>query len=994
MVSIQQHLVYCFAVFDLLLWCVAADADRVYVSSTGTDSSQCGYNLEQACGTMYSATHPRNIHNVYTEIYIYDGQNEEQVKKYFVTNESYIWNPCLPHPNATSITITFNRKHIQKMNDWFNRDVCYYNYYKIQYHNTHLFKGKQMFLNNLYVDQINTDILPFSLLHFDVLISCIGCVFNNIYYNLDAPIINVDGEVILIRLINTTFINVHSSAYLLDASMVTWFNLFGFPSNIRIDNVSIYNSTFKSTIYNIYQYVLSLDRVFVSFSRCHFSYITTEQSIFTFNTTTNGALIVDVTDTVFEHILQGSIYTASYDPSCICDIEGSVKQLPIHFNNIFVLSSQISSHNRNFLFGFGNEDIITITNINVMYYYDIAANCIYFPEISEYKCNNPLPLIHNEGYVRIDGNNSFNATIINDDLMTDSTLFNYISDNMHLVWNHGTLHVENLKIHSSNFGPIIFGGDGILNIIKVEMYISVLSVNNLQPNSIILFNGTNLFINNCILAGGRDSIIQLFFSGVVEITNTTFKDSTAALLSYGNDEFVMNQSKLYNVGCLYVPNSVCNCASDKGYPFDFNWSGNVSLFSNVFSYYPYCGFSIFLLTQHLLLQNNIYIINHTNIDSVKFRYYRLINIMSCQISSTFLNNQFMNNTRVDVHVAWLHYDYNNAVNCISGNIMDNNAITLAFTNLTSCIRPELLNCFNDEDLCSDGVYGKINKEMAKTSNPQSIFIINENIPTVWNVDKYSFMALDAVTIGNHSVKINEGNILLLDSYLISNDSSADIWYLNSSCDVICNDRLENSKHIAKLVIICNDDRTVNTQMNSTWTRSLDSSTTKTVLHFSASMLYFDSTENQYSPGFSLYFTYSIRDIFDNVIANFNIMDHIDVVISNSDLSVLMGFYIDEYGCGLCDDGITIFGANLLNQFGQSYKIHIDLQYEYLLLKNEHIHLNIIGCPVAYGATSNKHQCEKCPTDRYNLIANNTKECKLCDKNSKKILQCKDYFDNM
>eukprot|EP01084_Bolivina_argentea_P299667 516555_1 len=450
-------------------------------------------------------------------------------------------------------------------------------------------------------------------------------------------------------------------------------------------------------------------------------------------------------------------------------------------------------------------------------------------------------------------------------------------------------------------------------------------------------------------------------------------------------------SKFYDIGCFYIPNDNCICSSWLDTTF-FVHGGDVTLQNNLFSYYPRCGFASFVSGQNILLQNNLFIINNPTTDNIATQRPHGLLTFFFDYSTTLIGNEFYNNN--DINVAWLYYDTNAGFNCLFGNKMDNFAIRLSATNITSCFRPDLSVCLRNKNICVGDMYGKINKSIEIDLNRKSIFSGNNNIASIWIVDDLSGIALDNVQIENILIGIQHGTILLVDSYIVSEDFLTDIWYDVSVCNVMFNDRMNyNSKQIAKLLVKCNDDQSIR-PYNITWDKSMNASSTH-VTHFSPTRLRFFAKDNTYWPGSILYFDYSIADIFGNDIKNYITASQIFIVIENLNLSLLAGFLLDEYGeCPLCNEGITVFGANLLDKFSNNYTISINLSYDYLLLETQYIYLKVIGCPIGFGATVNHYQCEKCPTDKYNLILNTTDECVPCNKNGRGVSQCDEYFDSL
>eukprot|EP01084_Bolivina_argentea_P123918 219589_1 len=173
--TISQKSLSFFTVF-----LVVTHATTIYVSKNGTDSQECGHNLQKSCGTMYAAT-LQNVYEDENEIYVHDGQNVDEINKYFGPNiTSQIWHPCLPRPNMVTV-ITFNDQYIHRMNDWFNKGACYdNNNHQTTYHNKYLFDGVVIF-NNLFVDNYDTDQMQFSILNTvnsgTMSLVCNNCIF-------------------------------------------------------------------------------------------------------------------------------------------------------------------------------------------------------------------------------------------------------------------------------------------------------------------------------------------------------------------------------------------------------------------------------------------------------------------------------------------------------------------------------------------------------------------------------------------------------------------------------------------------------------------------------------------------------------------------------------------------------------------------------------------------------------------------------------------------
>eukprot|EP01084_Bolivina_argentea_P224687 379885_1 len=1009
---------------------IVSQSKTIYVTKNGSDIDDCGESQHNGCGTFYFASIRASGVD---SIFIHDGQNKDEINKYFKsipTDQSYpiMYHPCLPIPwkyekesSDHNVEITFNHVYIRTMDDWFMDGICYNHNMTINYYNSYLFEFKisQVYdifqghamiinVNNLLVENFHADNIPFNLfyiwsavengLNSVISVICNECVFNHInsHPTIHEPTIVVDGNHINFQWNNCIFMNMHLDSLFESRTRTDYFS-------VEMYNTSIIDSTFYDSLFQITNdgsgaYTVSTFS-YISMYQCKFINIETQASIIR----TDELSAITILNTSFENILNGSIiqtYLNGY-------VSVPSQLLIINMNNIFISTSQLMKANPYGLFIFNERVNATINNINVTYHYDLTINCKYTYIYTDwvvilrtmpnnhyvYMCNHPVSFMHNYGIAQINGCSSFNSNILGFNESKVSKLSYVYPDSIQsaFIINYNEFHVKNVIFHDIVLGDNIFLSFGNLYLQNAILSTSILPYQMLQPKYIIKQQASDLCIDHCMLIGGRYGIIYSEGANHIYITNTVFKDSNAAMEVSGITDLVMNGSTIHNIGNLYVSNTMCH-----EIPVQIYFSRKIVLWNNTFSFYPQCGFAAFEFGQELILQNNVFVINYTgiNVYNASFDLPRIMIGDNSEFSSV-ISNRFINNNE---YSPWLYYFDNTGVNCLSGNEMDNYAIQLVNTNLTSCLRPELINCFNVGDFCQYGLYGLINKDI--DYDTRSIFRRTHNISVIWNCSN-NYMALDNVQIHNIYMTITQGNIFLLDSRLISDNHEAltDILYDNVSCHVIYNDRMGNNYHqIAKFAILCQD----NHNGNVTLSKSMQAAVTKSVNHFSATTLTFLATDHEYWPGSVLYFNYSITDVFGNIV-NYTVSKlhstiHIPIIIiQNTNLSLLMGFSIDKYGkCDLCDAGITIFGANLLDSFETLYKINVTLDYEYLLLNNDHIYLRIVGCPIGYGATTNKYHCEKCSTSKFNLISNNTNECLSCDDHSyaRHISQCSEYFASL
>eukprot|EP01084_Bolivina_argentea_P250127 418982_1 len=285
----------------LIIFCslIVSLSQIIYVTKNGTDSNGCGETIFNACGTFYHASVIALFSN--DSIFIHDGQNKDEIKKYFHTSESSIYHPCLPiywrydyynQPEADfyNMSIIFNPLYIHHMDDWFMKGVCYDNNQTIQYINTYLFaipyfKSLVININNLHVDNLNSDSKPFHLFSIYsttfpyTYIVCDECVFKHVNVHDKDPMIDISGVYTGLKLNNCMFMDIHIDNFIY-TSIYDEFSL-------QLYNTTITNSTFSQTVVEINnnaygavieQFMVSSD---ILIYKCQFINIETPESIIT-----------------------------------------------------------------------------------------------------------------------------------------------------------------------------------------------------------------------------------------------------------------------------------------------------------------------------------------------------------------------------------------------------------------------------------------------------------------------------------------------------------------------------------------------------------------------------------------------------------------------------------------------------------------------------------------------------------------------------------------
>ena len=201
----------------------------------------------------------------------------------------------------------------------------------------------------------------------------------------------------------------------------------------------------------------------------------------------------------------------------------------------------------------------------------------------------------------------------------------------------------------------------------------------------------------------------------------------------------------------------------------------------------------------------------------------------------------------------------------------------------------------------------------------------------------------------------------------------DISYNAADCDVIYNERLStDSSELSRLLIDCDDfelesDFAVN--------RSMSSSVTDYVDHFSATLITLYPNSTSYYPGYSETFDYVVTDRLGTVVEAKVTSTYMK--LSHESFSSYLS--IDKYGdCQNCEDGVLLSEISISSDFGTNYTLDVLANTDSFIMSTETITFNITGCPVGYGADSNNNTCTVCDTFTYNIEDNFVRNCLSCD----------------
>ena len=604
-----------------------------------------------------------------------------------------------------------------------------------------------------------------------------------------------------------------------------------------------------------------------------------------------------------------------------------------------------------------------------------------------------------------------------------------------LIQNYGDMNISSF-ITSRSTSRYLFENGGVLYLLNVSVgglndEISTFNPNSLRSDYIILQHGhySTLNVYNSYFQG---SAIQIQINdGSVNVYDTIFEYATQAIFAEFLTSLKIIGCTFSKIGVFYGPftqsaskaklgivNDSATILADYSVTIAIESSSSIKIGDNLFNTYDFNGFILAYSVSSLKLYGNTFIVNTDDVDLFyklsdfyddSVNDYMLDSLVTIQESANvavFLNKFLQND--VDIDIPWInfmdnnqYYGYNTTYAvCLSANTFHNLAFVTHSTNITSCFRTSIINCFNKKKLCkNDESYGAMNAVDIDLYDDIGDFILDANVTFFVAIDSY--VAMDNVnftiiddTSKEHYLGFNGtifyGNIFLLDSYLSGN--ATDIWYPYPVCDLMYNQRLRTSiNSIAKLMIIC-DSNPINYSF--TVKPSLASNETKLVEHFSGIKIELSTNDGTYFPGQITYFEWAIMDKHDYIITDsqsYRYTNHtidISISLSSSTGTFATDLYIYSDICYNCDN-VFINDVSLKKDIDTDYLIDVFVATHNLVAveANSSVSLRIIDCPSGYGQNRNGYACKICDTDKYNILANNSGPCKSCDPDKNPYIDC-------
>eukprot|EP01084_Bolivina_argentea_P136517 240423_1 len=993
--------------YSLFIFVGCNVAVEYFVSKYGVSHKHCGAETNP-CGSLYGTS--LNIENMSLSeefiINVFDGQNETEMIRY--KNNPNNHNPCLPvtFSETKQIHITFNASIITDFSTWFPPNICFG-----PYSNEYMFDGaKTLSLNNLVVNNARINIGVIRSKYDNTTIACYNCTFINVSATTIHALFHTHSSVYFVDTIFntiTTLQNIVHADHILEKSQ---------DNAERI--ITIQRSSFNNI--NAQQSLLNLERsgndfehpVTMMLSDCVFHNISGRFSIINDGTYRTN---VNMTNIAI-NVTTGSIYHSKHvGPSFI------------NMTNISISTAQLLSSDyclvKYALFHFATLDKSIIKDINILYTFDANKSChvqdanksvIYNNAINasclQLYCTNPIATISNFGQIKVH-NITIDIAISSEQRSNSQGQFiqykyEYADDDTALIQNRNTMEITNMVIKKSMCDNLIFNG-GVLTVTNLS-FIPVNDIdfnpNSLQSETTIYQSGDHwaeLFVYNSHFVGSRNQIYAI--AGQVEIVDSVLeKASKAVYIQYGT-HFLMNNCKIQHVG-LYYGVFVWSEYGDvyKTSGVQILNSQFINVFNNVFKSYDPQGLLYITNTENISLANNTFNVNTSQLfynisaQNIGFKIGFSPLTMLSNINARVVSNYFGENT-LEPTTPWIYVYFNLGLNCMSGNIWNNYALNVQGTNITSCLRPELVHYLNEG--VENQLYGYINETLF---NIFSYFIIDaqSNIDVVVELNQ-SNLALDNINFevtnqnetnnGLYSIiyQGQDSNLFLVDSYVTKNDNiSYDISYNEDECQVKYNDRLSTDKQfISALWIHCHD--TLNPtiySIKSKLNQTMNSNNTKLVDHLSITKLNFTTltSNNSYYPGDLIKFQYHVTDRLDTVFS-YNFTDKLTVNLTFKTFTATTE--IEVTGCPICENGLLINDVSLSDNIGEQYTINISVENKLFIPTNPSLLVNIIGCAIGYSPDHHNFTCVICNTGYYNLKSNNVKDCLNCRPKKNTGIEC-------
>eukprot|EP01084_Bolivina_argentea_P147726 258410_1 len=1019
--------------YSLSLTCIPGPK-QFYVSQNGTDYENCGLSIYVPCGTLYYTSKLVYVSN--TEIYIIDGQNEGTIQQYIdggLENTTNGHHPCLPIPNyIQALTLTFDESNIINMEDWYP-DICLNVHLLATNQYAFMFAGYEMVFNNLKINdyQFNPGVFPQHVA--DEMSQCNNCQFINI---AGCNLFNVTQHDIIFN--DAVFHNISVNH--------EWNN-----TNCHVIRSSGYTmiNTDVSNINDFAQFVISTDvdnndkTILVNITNTSYSHCNVNNIFVNIGT--------DISDVVMNNVMFDNI-NIGFNIIYVTDSK------LVEMNNITVITSQtiiaysVSDDMSLFYFGL---DFVSMTSIYVHFNFNLHEKYLfrgYGPfDIAYLQTSMPKFIISNA--IKFDLTDLYiSSNITNQSLyeFREYLMITYFppdslwhNDAKAWKWHYqfqlatASYFIENRLI--MNLKNIYFVDDPLL----IHRYFTynryILNIDNVMFSDNILYGDPNLYLplsftinaetistmnlTNAII-GFYDSAI-LFETGALYMDNVTFINTKVVIEqnSQSNAEkAILNNVRFINCGKFYghkwygysmLPKEQYSVA------LDFAFTRYLSITNSLFDYYDDNGMiklpsTTKYGTEYTLIKNSTFISNTNNIlynitsfdDGYYQNYPDVYGVLSVDdgsgivqlISNTFKIEGPIYNTQSIQVLPWIYINSDN-IHCIYGNYFENYAIQLEAGIMTSCRKPNLMNCLSINNCCSQSIVnslGLIDKSVMPQN--QTFRITNGYDSSVIKLGRTTKLILDNsyIEVSDSSTKSLsftqtnniESSLLMVDTIFVTD--TVDINYDALQCNIPCYKKLNTSTGqltiISQVSIICYSSK--NGVQDIQFLSDYD--VVEFVSHLSPYGIMFNEY-NDYYPGGLLYLSFEIVDKLNNMIIDTN--NSFTNVTVNVEINALKVQEDIPYGnsdnvCTICENGIYLPLISVSN-VGESYLVNA-ADVSGLLVYNEKNNISIIHCPSGYGTVAVDHisskVCHLCPVTYYNLD-NSDSTCLPCNDDDNYGITC-------
>eukprot|EP01084_Bolivina_argentea_P308894 534224_1 len=557
------------------------------------------------------------------------------------------------------------------------------------------------------------------------------------------------------------------------------------------------------------------------------------------------------------------------------------------------------------------------------------------------------------------------------------------------------LHIENM---------ISFAKDTYLN---DKRFLSLTNSDIFGVSSVAFdFNAGDIYLYNVTLEMATYGIFLSSFYINLEIVSSSFKNIGSYYGSPGHVLYALDptvqpffldaQSVVikYSLFSFVDPYQFHFFGSDYYDLFDSNTDygrAKIQLIDNVFTISD-----VDILYDHYPLHHSMDIFGiQNNLDLNQYFVVKGWLRIPNNVNASLINNKFLlneNNKFVherilsEYNMANIYVTNSDGITCVDGIYFHNFAIWLKEGNITSCVKPQIIDYFDENDCESYGSFGGIDVDAIKYNNGKpNLFHVSNNLTSVIVVEDEAFLSLHHNIFNPQQSNINildieNGNYLLLDTEIMINDSFEYDIKINQGCTIICVSLRNVYPH--QMVVfhtICNDSVENN--------KSLSLYDFGYPLHFTdhGTPWYLDidtgsgTRNNEYFPGGQLQLTHYIYDIEYNLISALNQEIKINLESMNEhELFLKSQAIIDTNGeCHGCD---IYLQSSHIGLVGNQYALKLFVLNNDLLLINNVINFTVIECPAGFGLSGNAKQCEECKIDYFNLVSTNS-ACLKCDKDT-------------